>query len=84
MTVEAFLRMDESTAPRNTLRYVATASINGTTVRHIVVESSEQNYVGRTLVRDVKFDSETSKLVLAPKEKFLGASFALVWMPSTR
>ena len=83
MTVEAFLRMDESTAPRNTLRYVATAAINGTTVRHIVVESSEQNYVGRTLVRDVKFDSETSKLVLAPKEKFLGASFALVWMPST-
>lgn len=83
MTVDAFLQMDDSTAPMNTLRYSAFAQLaNSSTVVHRVHTSTHSDYIGKTLVRDIEFHKDTSKLVLTPREKFLGAAFALVWIPS--
>mmetsp|Transcript_9455 Transcript_9455/g.38300 ORF Transcript_9455/g.38300 Transcript_9455/m.38300 type:complete len:186 (-) Transcript_9455:131-688(-) len=84
MTVDAFLQMDDSTAPMNTLRYSAFAQLaNSSTVVHRVHTSTHSDYIGKTLVRDIEFHKDTSKLVLTPREKFLGAAFALVWIPSS-
>ena len=77
MTVDAFLQMDDSTAPMNTLRYSAFAQLaNSSTVVHRVHTSTHSDYIGKTLVRDIEFHKNTSKLVLTPREKFLGAAFA--------
>ena len=79
MTVDAFLQMDDSTAPMNTLRYSAFAQLaNSSTVVHRVHTSTHSDYIGKTLERDIEFHKDTSKLVLTPREKFLGAAFALV------
>ena len=82
-SVTAFLAMNE-TLPNASMTYKANAAFdfkNGTVVRHYVHSSNREDYLGKTLVRDVKYNSKTGLLLLSPREKMLGVSFSLLWKP---
>jgi hypothetical protein len=52
------------------------------TVSHFVKAANRDDYVGKTLVRGVKYEAATGELVLSPKEKVMGVAFSLLWRPS--
>jgi hypothetical protein len=88
-TVKAFLGGQNITTENNvssTLSYEAAATFNFTdseqwTVTHYVTSANRDDYVGKTLIRGVKYNDE-GNLVLAPREKVMGVSFSLLWRPS--
>ena len=92
VTVKAFLEFEtygQSIIAQNvssTLEYKAVAVFNFTdvprTVSHFVKAANRDDYVGKTLVRGVKYEAATGELVLSPKEKVMGVAFSLLWRPS--
>lgn len=91
-TVQAFLGFEtygQNITAQNvssTLEYEAVAVFNFTdvprTVSHFVKAANRDDYVGKTLVRGVKYEADTGELVLSPKEKVMGVAFSLLWRPS--
>lgn len=95
-TVKAFLEFEtygQSMAAQNvssTLEYEARAVFNFTdveqTVSHFVFAANRDDYVGKTLIRGVKYEGDVDKgdekLVLSPREKVMGVAFSLLWRPS--
>jgi len=91
-TVQAFLEFEtygQNITAQNvssTLEYEAVAVFNFTdvprTVSHFVKAANRDDYVGKTLVRGVKYEADTGELVLSPKEKVMGVAFSLLWRPS--
>ena len=92
-TVQAFLEFEtygQNITAQNvssTLEYEAVAVFNftdvpRTVVSHFVKAANRDDYVGKTLVRGVKYEADTGELVLSPKEKVMGVAFSLLWRPS--
>ena len=48
----------------------------------LIACESIDDYVGKTLVRGVKYEADTGELMLSPKEKVMGVAFSLLWRPS--
>ena len=70
------------------MEYEAVAVFNFTdlprTVSHKVFAANRDDYVGKTLVRGVKYEGDKGEgeLVLSPREKVMGVAFFLLWRPS--
>ena len=72
------------------MEYEAVAVFNFTdlprTVSHKVFAANRDDYVGKTLIRGVKYEGDVDKgdekLVLSPREKVMGVAFSLLWRPS--
>jgi len=94
VTVKAFLEFEtygQSIIAQNvssTLEYEARVFFNFTavprTVSHFVFAANRDDYVGKTLVRGVKYEGDKGEgeLVLSPREKVMGVAFFLLWRPS--
>ena len=94
VTVKAFLEFEmygKSITAQNvssTLEYEARVVFNFTavprTISHFVFAANRDDYVGKTLVRGVKYerDKGEGELVLSPREKVMGVAFSLLWRPS--
>ena len=96
VTVKAFLEFEtygQSIIAQNvssTLEYEARVFFNFTavprTVSHFVFAANRDDYVGKTLIRGVKYEGDVDKgdekLVLSPREKVMGVAFSLLWRPS--
>ena len=84
-TVKAFLGGQNITSQNfsSALSYEAVATFNFTenTVSHFVTAANRDDYLGKKLVRGVKYNDE-GDLVLAPREKVMGVAFSLLWRAS--